>query len=134
MRSLIAILLLVLVSGSAADSAGTTVSEIDLQLSAIAHGAVIAFPFTDLPEGWTQGGLVGVSGLSNPSIGSAPGGFTIPAGEFLVSDPATISWSWSGGGPPLLSVTYYICATTPCRRPKVKFLFKTKAVVLGVRG
>jgi hypothetical protein len=136
MRRAIAIGLLVLISGSAADSAGTTNIDIDLPFSSIAHGAVIAFPFTDLPEGWTQGGLMGVSGLSNPGLGGGAGFFTIPPQDFLAADPATIRWAWFGGGnQPLLSITYYICSTpTPCPRPKAGFHFKTKSVAIGVRG
>jgi hypothetical protein len=136
MNRLIAIALFVSLAGAAANSAETETIEFRLVFSEIAQGAKIAYPFSDLPEGWTQGGLLGISGLAFPEIGGGPGYFTIPAGEFLTADPATIRFGWfNGGGDPVLSVTYYICTPATCAsRPKGKFLIKTKSAVMGVRG
>jgi hypothetical protein len=134
MRRLIAIVVLVLISGSAGQTEGSNI-EIELRLSSLSEGAVVALPFGNLPEGTSQGGLTGISGLSNPSLGGGPGYFTIPAGEFLLAEPATIRWEWfDAGGNPVLKVTYYICNPGGCPRPKARFRIKTKEVVLGDRG
>jgi len=53
MRRLIASLVLLLTANSAADADATLY--FDLNFSDISQGAVLAFPFNNLPEGWCQG-------------------------------------------------------------------------------
>lgn len=137
MRRLVAIVAFVLGVHSVAYAQCPAELEFDIPFSMVFNGMSMAFPFSDLPEGTTQGGLSGTSGLSNPNIGGGVGFFTIPPQPFLFSEPATIQWSWSGGGAMTLKLTYYICSSfAPCARPrpKAKFCIKTKSVVLGVRG
>jgi hypothetical protein len=137
MRRLTAILILVFLSdslGSAAD--GPVILQESMLLQDLIDGFTVAFPFDDLPEGVRQGGLLGVSGLPNPSVGGGAGYFTIPPTTFLTADPARIHWVWfDAGDRVVLQFDFYICGSAAtCPRPQAKFRIKTKSAVMGVRG
>ena len=138
MRRLLVTLILLL-AGTAALPADTTLN-VDLMFSDVSQGAVVAVPFSTLPEGWTQGGLLGTSGLADNSIGFTPvgggqTGLTIPPQAFLLSNPATITFGWQvPGGAFYVVYRIYADGTQVPRHNTGKFLIKTKSAGIGVRG